>query len=221
MLEADGATLDDVDLVNVDFDLVPAVDLRPGRRRDGRLLDARDDPGRARGLPGRRSSASRSGACPTTTSWCWSPARRRSPSGPSSSPHSWPPSPTGTGRRRRSGGRARRPGGRQRRCRPRRRGRGSGAPRPRLVRRITAFGHQDPTRWTAYAAWMAERGLIPADLDANAAFVADLIPADATPPRRHPGRVIEKSGVIPCASRPAARFGRIRAARQDTQPGAW
>ena len=43
------------------------------------------------------------------------------------------------------------------------------------------FGHQDPTRWTAYAAWMAERGLIPADLEASAAFIADLIPSDATP----------------------------------------
>lgn len=44
----------------------------------------------------------------------------------------------------------------------------------------TPFGHQDPSRWAAYAAWMAERDLIPADLDTNAAFVAGLIPA-ATP----------------------------------------
>lgn len=45
----------------------------------------------------------------------------------------------------------------------------------------TPFGHQDPARWAAYAAWMAERDLIPADLDASAAFVADLFPNDATP----------------------------------------
>ena len=50
-------------------------DLRAGRRGDGRVLDPRDDPGRAGGLPGRRSCGSKSGACPTTTSWCWSRAR--------------------------------------------------------------------------------------------------------------------------------------------------
>jgi len=46
-----------------------------------------------------------------------------------------------------------------------------------------AFGTQEPARWTAYAAWMAERGLIPADLDVDAAYRADLLPGDpgATP----------------------------------------
>lgn len=42
----------------------------------------------------------------------------------------------------------------------------------------TPFGHQDPVRWTAYAAWMADRGLIPADLDAALAFDAGLLPSD-------------------------------------------
>ena len=44
----------------------------------------------------------------------------------------------------------------------------------------TPFGHQDPSRWAAYAAWMAERDLMPGDLDPEAAYVANLIPA-ATP----------------------------------------
>lgn len=35
------------------------------------------------------------------------------------------------------------------------------------------FGTQTAERWTAYAEWMAEQGLIPADLDATMAFVAD------------------------------------------------
>jgi putative hydroxymethylpyrimidine transport system substrate-binding protein len=38
------------------------------------------------------------------------------------------------------------------------------------------FGTQDPERWTGYAAWMAEQDLIPADLDAAAAFTTDLLP---------------------------------------------
>jgi putative hydroxymethylpyrimidine transport system substrate-binding protein len=43
------------------------------------------------------------------------------------------------------------------------------------------FGTQTAERWDAYAAWMAERGLIPADLDATAAWRGDLLPAVATP----------------------------------------
>jgi putative hydroxymethylpyrimidine transport system substrate-binding protein len=39
-----------------------------------------------------------------------------------------------------------------------------------------AFGAQSPERWSAYAAWMQSRGLIPADLDANAAFTTILLP---------------------------------------------
>lgn len=42
-----------------------------------------------------------------------------------------------------------------------------------------AFGTQEPDRWTAYAAWMASRGLIPADLDVEAAYRADLVPQPA------------------------------------------
>ncbi len=46
-----------------------------------------------------------------------------------------------------------------------------------------AFGTQEPARWAEYAAWMVERGLIPADLDVAAAYRADLLPGGgaATP----------------------------------------
>lgn len=38
------------------------------------------------------------------------------------------------------------------------------------------YGAQSPKRWTDYAAWMKEAALIPADLDENAAFDATLLP---------------------------------------------
>jgi putative hydroxymethylpyrimidine transport system substrate-binding protein len=43
------------------------------------------------------------------------------------------------------------------------------------------FGTQSAERWNDYAAWMAERGLIPVDLDVAAAWRGDLAPAGATP----------------------------------------
>jgi putative hydroxymethylpyrimidine transport system substrate-binding protein len=43
------------------------------------------------------------------------------------------------------------------------------------------FGTQTAARWDAYAAWMAERGLIPADLDVTTAWSAAFAPAVATP----------------------------------------
>lgn len=44
------------------------------------------------------------------------------------------------------------------------------------------FGTQRAERWQEYAAWMAERGLIPSTLDATAAFTTELLPgATATP----------------------------------------
>ena len=43
------------------------------------------------------------------------------------------------------------------------------------------FGTQTAARWDAYAAWMAERGLIPADLDAAAAWSGAIVPPMATP----------------------------------------
>ena len=43
------------------------------------------------------------------------------------------------------------------------------------------FGSQTAARWDAYAAWMAERGLIPADLDVAAAWHGDLLPMAGTP----------------------------------------
>jgi putative hydroxymethylpyrimidine transport system substrate-binding protein len=43
------------------------------------------------------------------------------------------------------------------------------------------FGTQTKERWEIYARWMAENGLIPADLDVAAAWRADLAPAAATP----------------------------------------
>jgi putative hydroxymethylpyrimidine transport system substrate-binding protein len=44
-----------------------------------------------------------------------------------------------------------------------------------------AFGTQTAQRWDAYAAWMTERGLIPDDLDVAAAWRGDLAPIAATP----------------------------------------
>src|SRR5215213_305433 len=43
------------------------------------------------------------------------------------------------------------------------------------------FGTQTAQRWDAYARWMAERGLIPDDLDVAAAWRNDLAPVAATP----------------------------------------
>ena len=43
------------------------------------------------------------------------------------------------------------------------------------------YGTQTAERWEAYAAWMTERGLIPADLDVAAAWRGDLAPLPATP----------------------------------------
>jgi len=44
-----------------------------------------------------------------------------------------------------------------------------------------SFGTQTAVRWDAYAAWMAERGLIPADLNVATAWRGDLLPAAGTP----------------------------------------
>ena len=47
---------------------------------------------------------------------------------------------------------------------------------------VPAFGTQTAARWETYAAWMVERGLIGADLDVAAAFTTELLPAaPATP----------------------------------------
>lgn len=43
------------------------------------------------------------------------------------------------------------------------------------------FGAQTAERWADYAAWMAENGLIPADLDVDAAWRGDLAMPGATP----------------------------------------
>jgi putative hydroxymethylpyrimidine transport system substrate-binding protein len=48
---------------------------------------------------------------------------------------------------------------------------------------VPIFGTQTPQRWETYAAWMVERGLIPDDLDVQAAFEIELLPSEtATPP---------------------------------------
>lgn len=49
---------------------------------------------------------------------------------------------------------------------------------------VPAFGTQSAERWATYAAWMAERGLIPPDLDPATAYTTELLPlppADASP----------------------------------------
>jgi putative hydroxymethylpyrimidine transport system substrate-binding protein len=47
---------------------------------------------------------------------------------------------------------------------------------------VTAFGEQTPARWDTYAAWMKERGLIPADLDVSRAYTTALLPSQPATP---------------------------------------
>ena len=69
------------------------------------------------------------------------------------------------------------------------------------------FGTQTAERWDDYAAWMAERGLIPDDLDVSAAWRGDLAPAIATP-------------ILPSAPLPVVcRAGRLDA--QIAQRSEW
>jgi putative hydroxymethylpyrimidine transport system substrate-binding protein len=51
---------------------------------------------------------------------------------------------------------------------------------------VAAFGTQTPRRWNAYAGWMKERGLIPADLDVAAAYTTALLPVPAATPAATP-----------------------------------
>jgi putative hydroxymethylpyrimidine transport system substrate-binding protein len=44
------------------------------------------------------------------------------------------------------------------------------------------FGHQDPARWESFGAWMKSRRLIPEDLDIAFAFETDLLPATLATP---------------------------------------
>ena len=53
---------------------------------------------------------------------------------------------------------------------------------------VPAFGTQTPERWTAYATWMVERELIPADLDVSAAYTTALLPGGPATPPATPGR---------------------------------
>lgn len=49
-----------------------------------------------------------------------------------------------------------------------------------------AFGAQDPARWRAYGAWMASRQMIPASLNVSAAFTTKLLPVPAGTPVSSP-----------------------------------
>ncbi len=51
---------------------------------------------------------------------------------------------------------------------------------------VPVFGTQTPERWRTYAAWMAERGLIPADLDPAAAFTTALLSVPGATPVASP-----------------------------------
>lgn len=50
-----------------------------------------------------------------------------------------------------------------------------------------AFGAQSSERWTAFAAWMVARGLLPADLDPLSALRTDLLPVATATPVASPG----------------------------------
>ena len=58
---------------------------------------------------------------------------------------------------------------------------------PAWTEGVPAFGTQTPERWRAYAAWMAERRLIPADLDVAAAFTTALLSTTPATPAASPG----------------------------------
>jgi putative hydroxymethylpyrimidine transport system substrate-binding protein len=47
---------------------------------------------------------------------------------------------------------------------------------------VPVFGTQTAARWEEYATWMVERGLIPADLDVESAYNADLLPVGTGTP---------------------------------------
>lgn len=51
---------------------------------------------------------------------------------------------------------------------------------------VTAFGVQEAERWNAYAMWMKDRDLIPDDLDVDAAWTADFLPATSATPVASP-----------------------------------
>lgn len=51
---------------------------------------------------------------------------------------------------------------------------------PAWTEGVPVFGAQTPERWQSYASWMTERGLIPADLDPAAAFTTELLPGPGT-----------------------------------------
>jgi putative hydroxymethylpyrimidine transport system substrate-binding protein len=57
---------------------------------------------------------------------------------------------------------------------------------PTWMEDVPAFGTQTHERWQAYASWMAERDLIPADLDPEAAFITELLPGADTVPVASP-----------------------------------
>lgn len=52
---------------------------------------------------------------------------------------------------------------------------------------VPTVGVQERVRWTDFAAWMAERSLIPPDLDVDAAFTSDLIGVPGATPIATPG----------------------------------
>jgi putative hydroxymethylpyrimidine transport system substrate-binding protein len=47
---------------------------------------------------------------------------------------------------------------------------------------VTAFGEQTPARWDALGTWMKQRGLIPADLDVTRAYTTALLPTPSATP---------------------------------------
>ena len=53
-----------------------------------------------------------------------------------------------------------------------------------------AFGSQEAARWDAYAAWMVERDLIPADLDVAAAWTDRFVPRTTATPAASPAAAI-------------------------------
>ena len=66
------------------------------------------------------------------------------------------------------------------------------------------FGTQTADRWNAYGDWMKNRGLLAADFDVNTAFATDLLTVSAATPGASPGASPEASPIASPVATPGA-----------------